>query len=190
MYLDCEAERAKQNYLELRDKYPIVMTRNIDKAKDWLKEKQRGTERVGLVAYSGGQRLRPYGIHVKSKIEPKHWFLNDKNDIRSSFYLEEVATEFDIQGLELDWVCMVWGSSLRFEDKKWIYKSFKGTKWQNINDETRRLYLKNAYRVLLTRARQGMIIFIPEGDELDQTNLPAYHNSTFRYLSEVGIEEI
>ncbi|MHC4881348.1 MAG: DUF2075 domain-containing protein [Planctomycetota bacterium] len=167
--------------------YPIVITREIERAKAWLREKARGTERHGLVASSGAYRLKPYGIHVKSKIDPPNWFLNGKEDIRSSYFLEDVATEFDIQGLELDWTCVCWDADLRFKDGQWKYKNFRGTAWNNVNDDIRRLYLKNTYRVLLTRARQGMVVFIPKGDPADHTRQPEFYDQTAEYLMQCGI---
>jgi len=174
----------------LKECYPIVITRDFDIAKKWLKEKSLGTERTGVLASSGAYRLRPYGISVKSKINPTVWFLNGKEDVRSSFYNEEIATEFDTQGLELDWICVCWDCDLVLDNKSWEYRKFKGTKWQNINQESARNYLLNAYRVLLTRARQGIIIFLPEGDELDKTRLPEYYDGVYQYLKDIGIHEI
>ena len=168
--------------------YPIVVTREIETAKQWLKERSRGTERYGIVASSGAYRLKPFGINVKEKIDPKNWFLNGKEDIRSSYFLEDVATEFDIQGLELDWTCVAWDADLRHNGTGWQFKSFRGTTWQNINNERRKLYLKNAYRVLLTRARQGMILFIPEGSVDDKTRQPDFYDKTFEYLTGLGIK--
>ena len=117
-------------------------------------------------------------------------FLNDKDDVRSSYFLEEVATEFDIQGLELDWTCVCWDGDLFFQNGQWKRRKFKGTKWQNINDIFARRYLMNAYRVLLTRARQGMVIFVPEGDLTDRTRLPEFYDGTYKYLCGLGIKEI
>jgi DUF2075 family protein len=154
-----------------------------------LRKKARGTERTGILASSGGRRLKPYGVYAKNNIDPRQWFLNNKNDVRSSFYLEDVATEFDIQGLELDWTCLCWDLDLRFDNQRWDYKEFKGTSWNNINDESKQLYLKNSYRVLLTRARQGMIVFVPEGDKRDYTRMPEYYDSIYNYLKNIGIEE-
>ena len=188
--LDNEKKRAKVLYSEIQNDYPIYLTRNIETARNWLRQKTRGSERIGLVASSGAYRLRPHGIHVKTSVDPKNWFLNDKWDIRSSHYLEEAATEFDIQGLELDWICVAWDADFRFDNTRWEYKSFRGSSWQNVNAETRRQYLKNAYRVLLTRARQGMIIFVPEGDANDITRKPEIYDSTFNFLKEVGLPYI
>ncbi|MEK6964467.1 MAG: DUF2075 domain-containing protein [Nanoarchaeota archaeon] len=188
--LDCDKEEAKLLLSELENKYPILITRNIEKAKNWLKENARGTERIGITASSGANRLKPYGICVQMKIDAKNWFLNHKDDVRSSFYLEDTATEFDIQGLELDWTCVAWDADLRFSNNKWLYKSFRGANWQNINDEERIIYLKNTYRVLLTRARQGLIIFIPKGEIKDPTRNPYFYNGTYNYLKELGIKEI
>ncbi len=185
--LDCDSTEAEKLYSEIKNNYPIFLTRNIEDAKNWLRSKARGTERCGLIASSGAYRLKPYGIQVKNKIDPKIWFLNDKNDIRSSYFLEDVATEFDIQGLELDWTCVAWDANYRYMEGQWAYKKFKGTSWQNINDETIKLYLKNTYRVLLTRARQGMIIFIPNGDDTDITRMQSFYDGTYNYLRSIGI---
>lgn len=188
--LDIEIFSAQNTLNQLRAKYPIVITRDFRKAKQWLKSKARGTERYGIVVSSQAQRLKPYCIDVKSPVDPIHWFLDGKDDVRSSYYLEDVATEFHIQGLELDWACVAWDGDFRYCSDGWIYKSFKGKKWQNINKTDRRLYLKNAYRVLLTRARQGMVIVVPDGDEEDLTRLPKFYNETYEYLQEIGFEEI
>ena len=187
--LDCDAN-ASSLIDQLNGKYPIAITRSFDLAKSWLKEKSRGTERIGILASSGGVRLKPHGINAKNDIDPRHWFLNGKNDVRSSFYLEDVATEFDIQGLELDWTCVCWDADLRFTNNGWDYKEFRGTSWNNINDKSRKLYLKNSYRVLLTRARQGMIIFVPFGDKKDFTRVPKYYDSIYNYLKNIGIKEL
>jgi len=188
--LDLNIDDAKRNYEMLKNKYPIVLTRDISKAKNWLKEKARGTERYGMIVSSQAIRLKPYAIDVKSPMDPIHWFLDDKDDIRSSYYLEDVATEFQVQGLELDWACIAWDGDFRYSSSGWKYHSFVGSKWNNINKEARRLYLKNAYRVLLTRARQGMVIVVPQGDSEDHTRQPDFYNDTFNYLAEIGLEQI
>ena len=120
-------------------------------------------------------------------MDPVNWFLEGKEDIRSSYFLEDVATEFQIQGLELDWVCITWDADLRYSSEGWKTFSFVGTKWQNIINAQRKQYLINAYRVLLTRARQGMIIVLPEGDENDSTRMPFFYDETFNYLKTLGI---
>ncbi len=186
--LDDEKPKAKELLREISSRYPIVITRDIEKAKLWLKMKARGTERYGLLASSGGIRLRPIGINVQAKIDVVNWFLNGKSDIRSSYFLEEVATEFDVQGLELDWGCIAWDADLRYGLSGWEYKSFRGTDWQNINDTSRKRYLRNAYRVLLTRARQGMVILVPRGNEDDHTRKPTFYNATFNYLQDIGFD--
>lgn len=188
--LDSKADEASLIFDQLRDDYAIVVTRSIETARQWLKSKARGGEGLGLTASSGAYRLKPYGIHVKSAIEPKTWFLNSKNDVRSAGFLEDVATEFDIQGLELDWTCIAWDANLRKVDNGWEFKNFRGTEWQNINDDIRRRYLLNTYRVLLTRARQGMIIFIPEGDESDRTRKPEFYDPVYEYFKECGVPYI
>ena len=169
-------------------KYPIALTRNFETARNWLRLKSRGSERYGLVASSNAQRLRAIGPDVRVKIDPANWFLNNNEDIRSSYSMEDVATEFDIQGLELDWVGMCWDANLRRNDDNWQLFQFKGTKWTNINDSTKQSYLINAYRVLLTRARQGMVIWVPEGDLNDHTRSCSYYDPIAEYLKDCGLE--
>ncbi|MDF2803995.1 MAG: hypothetical protein K0S61_3898 [Anaerocolumna sp.] len=188
--LDIEKDKAKELYSVLSSDYPIVLTRNISKAKEWIMNKARGSERYGLIASSGASRLKPFGIWTQSKIDARNWFLNDKDDVRSSYFLEDTATEFDIQGLELDWTVVAWDANFRFSNGKFTYHNFTGSKWQNINKQENILYLKNAYRVLLTRARQGMVIFIPEGDDRDITRVKAYYDGTYEYMKSIGIKEI
>ena len=185
--IDNEPEAARATYKSIEAAYPIYLTRDLSGARAWLRSQARGTERFGLVASSGAQRLRPEGIHIKAKIEPANWFLNDSADVRSSYYLEDVASEFAIQGLELDWVGVCWDGDFHYKDGKWVCQAFKGTKWQSVNDESRQLYLKNAYRVLLTRARQGMILFVPKGEASDRTRPSSFYDGTFEYLRSCGI---
>lgn len=143
-----------------------------------------------MMVSSQAERLKPYAIFVKSTTDPIHWFLDEKDDVRSSYYLEDVATEFDIQGLELDWSCVVWDADFRYTKDGWEHRSFVGSKWNKINKVERQMYLKNAYRVLLTRARQGMVIVVPLGDKEDSTRNPDFYDPTFRYLKEIGLTEI
>jgi hypothetical protein len=146
-------DEARQTFRLITATYPIAITRSLQAARNWLCKKARGNERFGLLASSGAYRLRPEGIHVKSSVDAPIWFLNGADDVRSSFYLEEVATEFDVQGLELDWCGVCWDADFRYSDGSFNCLSFRGTKWQKINAPERQLFLKNAYRVLLTRAR-------------------------------------
>lgn len=185
--LDLDRERAGNLLETITSRYPIVMTRDLSKAKAWLRERARGNERFGMVVSSQAQRLKPHAIDVRVDINPVHWFLHPREDVRSSFFLEDAATEFDVQGLELDWACIVWDGDFRHTQMGWQHWSFKGTRWQRINKPDRQGYLKNAYRVLLTRARQGMIVVVPAGDEADPTRLPAMYDSTFAYLQELGV---
>lgn len=177
-------------YSTLADNYPIFLTRKLEAAREWLRRSGRGTERIGLVASAGALRLRPEGIFIKSEIDATNWFLNDKGDVRSSFFLEDVATQFDIQGLELDYVGVCWDADLRYEDVGWKMHAFRGSNWQNVSSPERKKYLLNAYRVLLTRARQGMVIFIPEGSENDPTRPPTYYDGVFNYLRDCGLQQI
>lgn len=187
--LDRDIDGAREAYQTL-DKYPIVLTRSLEKAKRWLKEHARGTERYGMIVSSQAERLKPLAIDVRFKPDVVHWFLDDANDVRSSFYLEDVATEFDVQGLELDWSCVVWDGDFRYTPSGWSHHSFCGDKWQNINKPERKAFQKNAYRVLLTRARQGMVLVVPEGNSEDPTRNPAYYDSTYKYLKDIGIQTI
>ena len=188
--LDLEADSARENLRSIQENYPIILTRDIDRAKNWLRQRARGSERYGMVVSSQAYRLKPYSIDIRAKSNPVHWFLNGKDDVRSSYYLEDVVTEFDVQGLELDWVCMAWDADFRYAEDKWENWSFRGNKWQRIKKSERQAYQKNAYRVLLTRARQGMVLFIPKGDDDDHTRPKKYYDSTYRYLRGLGIREI
>jgi hypothetical protein len=184
------ALHAERILSEIDKKFPIRLTRDFNIAKDWLRKKKKGTERIGLVGSSGGRRLRPLGIDVKNEITAEDWFLNDSTDVRSSNYLELVATEFDIQGLEIDYVCLAWDINFYFKNGEWNYQFFEGTKWKGINSEIDKSYLRNAYRVLMTRARQGLIIFIPFGESLDPTRPKELYDSTYNFLIECGIQKI
>lgn len=188
--LDRDDKKASTEFGTLANRYPIVVTRNLDSARSWIRTQARGTERFGLVASSRAQRLKPHAIDIRVDVDPVQWFLNERDDTRSSYYLEDAATEFQVQGLELDWACVTWDADLRLTSSGWSYHDFRGSRWQNIRNEFNRSYLKNAYRVLLTRARQGMVIFVPPGDGGDPTRDPSYYDSTFNYLSGLGIPVI
>ena len=188
--LDIDTQSARALLKKFRDKYPIVLTRDLNKAKEWVQSQCKGTMRYGLLASSGALRLKPEGIFVKNDISVANWFLNDKDDVRSSYYLEDVVTEFDIQGLELDYTIVAWDADFRFENNEWHYYIFSGTRWNNVKLASKQNYLKNSYRVLLTRARQGMVIFIPKGSDDDKTRLKKYYNGIFEYLKSIGITVI
>lgn len=188
--LDLEKAAARETLTNVGQKYPIVLTRDLAKAKQWLKQQARGSERYGIVVSSGAERLKPHAIHVNCPMDPIHWFLDGPEDTRSSFYLEDVATEFHVQGLELDWACVTWDADFRYAKNGWEHRSFRGDRWNNINKPERKTYLKNAYRVLLTRARQGMVIVVPAGDAEDPTRKPEFYDPTFQYLREIGFTAI
>jgi len=188
--LDQEDSEATTTLSEIGERFPIVLTRDLFKAKSWLKSKARGSERYGMLVSSQAYRLKPHGIDVRPQIDPVHWFLNGKDDVRSSYYLEDVATEFQAQGLELDWACVTWDADFRHTQNGWEHWSFRGEKWSRILKPERQNYLKNAYRVLLTRARQGMVIVVPEGSPEDHTRRSEYYDSTFNYLRTLGLPEI
>ena len=170
--------------------YPIYITRDLEKAKDQLRQWARGSERIGLVASSNAIRLKPSGIFVKGEIDPTLWFLKGKSDIRSSHYLEDVATEFDVQGLEIDWVGVCWDANFRVEDGKWITYNFSGSKWQSVHDLEKQKYIANSYRVLLTRGRQGIVIFVPDGNDADPTRKKTFYDQTYDFLKICGIDEL
>ncbi|KEI16573.1 hypothetical protein Z959_09545 [Clostridium novyi B str. ATCC 27606] len=188
--LDVDKDKAKELYTHFNKDYPICITRDLEAAKKWVQEKAKGSQRYGMTASSGAKRLRKYGVWVQNKVDAPKWFLNGKDDVRTSYFLEETATEFDIQGLELDWTIVCWDANLRFYNNHFEFYNFNGTKWQNVNKEDNILYLKNAYRVLLTRARQGFVIFVPTGDENDVTMQPEFYNGIYNYFKDIGIEEL
>ena len=213
--LDVNIKEAKEQFEILIKNYPVVLTRDLDKAKKWLRSKARGSERYGLLVSSQAYRLRPLSIDVRCKPDTVHWFLDDITDIRSSMFLEDVATEFDVQGLELDWAGVVWDGDMIYDpehealskkDRKnknliqdsWTHRSFNGGMWQNIASDMRRMYQINAYRVLLTRARQGMVICVPRGNAAknidgsfqDPTRIPLFYDGTYNYLRSLGVRDI
>ena len=185
--LDCEVDGARELLAEVLQHYPMAVTRNLAAAKRWIREHARGSERYGLVASSQAARLKPHAIDIRVDVDPVQWFLNDAGDTRSSYYLEDAATEFQIQGLELDWTCMAWDADLRFSPAGWGHHQFRGMRWERVKNADRQRYLVNAYRVLLTRARQGMVIFVPTGSPSDPTRHPGFYDATFRYLSGLGL---
>jgi hypothetical protein len=185
--LDLELEQACQSLEQIFQRYPIVLTRSLPMARRWLRQQARGSERYGIVVSSHAQRLKPHAIDVRAPVDPIHWFLDGKEDVRSSYYLEDVATEFHVQGLEVDWACVTWDGDFRHTKAGWEHWSFVGDRWNRIRKPDRQQYLKNAYRVLLTRARQGMVIVVPEGDPADPTRKSEFYDSTFDYLRQIGL---
>lgn len=185
--LDSNRGDALASWTSIVERYPIVLTRDLKAAKAWLRQKARGSERYGLVVSSQAQRLKPEAIDVRVDIDPVHWFLHPSTDVRSSYYLEDAATEFHVQGLELDWSCMVWDADFRRARGDWEHWEFRGDRWQRIRKLERQAYLKNAYRVLLTRARQGTVIVVPDGDTADPTRDPKFYDETFDYLRSLGV---
>jgi hypothetical protein len=188
--LDLQPVEAQTTLENIKGKYPIVLTRDLVKAKQWLKAQARGSERYGIVVSSQAERLKPHAIDVKSPVDPIHWFLDGKDDVRSSYYLEDVVTEFQVQGLELDWACVTWDADFQYSPKGWEHFSFVGDRWNRIRKPERQIYLKNAYRVLLTRARQGMVIVVPLGDKEDHTRNSDFYDPIFEYLAGIGFEVI
>ena len=193
-------------YDEIKERYPIVLTRDMAKARKWLHDKVRGSERTGVLVTKEAARFKPLAIHILPADEENavHWFLEDKTDTRSSNYLEDAATEIQVQGLELDYTCLLWDADMRCDNGRWHFYSFNGnTKWNeqigdNESKQEKIKYMLNAYRVLLTRARVGMVICVPYGNPNktpsgfweDSTRLPEYYDGTYQYLKSIGIVEI
>ena len=190
--LDNTPDKAKETLRQISNKYPIYITRDYQVAKKWVKKQVRGSQRCGVLASSSAQRLKPEGIYVSKDIDVKNWFLAPSNDLRSSNMLEIVASEFKVQGLEVDWAIVCWDADLRRNEKKWDYYSFRGTNWMHRNKEEQKRYLLNSYRVLLTRARQGMVLFVPKGvdEEEDSTRNHEYYDEIYDYLCSCGIKEL
>lgn len=204
--LSMDEEGAASIYAEIKENYPLVITRDMEKAKAWLHGKVRGNERTGVLITKESARYKPLGIHVlpSGDDDAVHWFLEDKIDTRSSNYLEDAATEIQVQGLELDYTCLLWDADMRYDNGQWRFYKFNGkTAWKELigdteNKQDQMKYMLNAYRVLLTRARAGMVLCVPEGNSQktpngfweDNTRLPEYYDSTYHYLKRIGIEEI
>jgi hypothetical protein len=189
--LSGQKDTARAELAAIQAQFPIFITRSVEDAKRWIRGRARGTERTGLLASSGARRLKPLGITMDNQIDPCMWFLNKACDVRSSFYLEAAASEFDVQGLELDWAMIVWDGDLIYQPNgEWRFRTFSGTKWQEIHNEAARRYRLNAYRVLLTRARQGIVIVVPEGDAKDPTRDARFYDPTWNYLLEVGLPQL
>jgi len=187
--LDLKVADASETLKSL-DKYPIVLTRSLDAAKIWLRRHTRGSQRCGLLASSKAERLKSISVNVRYQPKFINWFLEDERDIRSSNRLEDTLTEFKVQGLEIDWAAVIWDIDMPLgKDGEWQhYYIHGGTKWNRIKKPVNQAYQLNAYRVLLTRARQGMVIVVPEGDVTDPTRNPALYDSVFNYLKLIGIK--
>lgn len=191
--LDNKPEEAKNTYNEIFGRYPVYLTRDINKAKKWAKGQVRGSQRCGVLASSSAQRLKPEGIYVPTEIDVKNWFLAPSSDLRSSNMMEVVASEFKVQGLEIDWAVVCWDADLRRKSRnEWDHYSFRGTKWYHRKQPMQQRYLVNSYRVLLTRARQGMVIFVPRGvdEDEDSTRNSKYYDDIYEYLLSCGIKEL
>lgn len=186
-----DVEQARRLYTHISASYPLAITRDIGAARDWVRKRARGTERTGLLASAAAYRLKPDAIDVRVKINPIHWFLGSPDDTRSSNFLEDAGTEFDVQGLELDWACVTWDADVRASrGHGWDFRRFRGNAWCQVKQAHTRQYMLNAYRVLLTRARQGMVIYVPTGSARDQTRQAAFYDPTFEYLRSLGLSEL
>jgi hypothetical protein len=182
---------ANEHLAPISNSFEIRITRSLEAAKTWVRQRARGTERYGLLASSGARRLKPLGIFAGAmKGNECNWFLDDDQDVRSSYYLEDAASEFEVQGLELDWAIVVWDGDLIHNGDGWLFRSFKGSDWQTIRKEQDQRYRLNAYRVLLTRARQGVSIVVPEGHPSDRTRLPKFYDPTWTFLQAIGLDTL
>lgn len=192
--LDNNPKRAMEIYQQIKEKYPVYITRDYAQAKNWVRAQVRGSQRSGVLACSSAQRLKPEGIYVPTDIDVKNWFLAPSSDLRSSNMLEVVASEFKVQGLEIDWAIVCWDADLRRSNNgaEWDHYSFRGTRWNKRNKPEQKRYLINSYRVLLTRARQGMVLFVPRGvdPEEDPTRDASFYNGIYNYLLSCGIKEL
>ena len=195
--IDVDVDEARRLYAQITEhnadgsmKYPILLTRDLTKAKQWVKDVSLGTERYGIVASSGAKRLRADGVIVPKDIEVEKWFLNDKDDVNSSYFMEVAVSEFKIQGLEIDYAVVAWEGDFRFVNGEFTYNGFSGSSWSKVNKKIDQDYLKNSYRVLLTRSRQGFIIYVPKGSDEDATRNPAFYDETYAYLKSIGVVEI
>lgn len=188
-------------YNVVNNNYPFVITRSMEKARAWLRKKARGSERTGILVSKVAARFKPLAVKILDKGDENaiHWFLEDKTDVRASNYLEDAATEIQVQGLELDYACVLWDADLQYSKHGWKYYKFNGRdKWIDETNKENQRYMLNAYRVLMTRARQGLVICIPEGNNNktpegfmeDPTRAPEYYDSTYQYLKNIGIQEI
>ena len=189
-------------YQDVKQKgYPIVLTRDMERARTWLRKQARGSQQTGVLVTKVAARFKPLAVHILGQGDENavHWFLEDKTDIRSSNYLEDAATEIQVQGLELDYACVLWDADMRCENGRWLYYKFNGkNKWNPENNKENQKYMLNAYRVLLTRARQGIVICVPTGNDRlgsdgfpeDPTRLPEFYDGTYKYLKSLGLEEI
>ena len=192
--LDNDPDQAKYIYELISERYPVYITRDFQFAKKWVRNQVRGSQRCGVMACSSAQRLKPEGIYVPTEIDVKNWFLAPSDDLRSSNMLEIVASEFKVQGLEIDWGIVCWDADLRRNQQGngWEHYTFRGTRWNKRNKPEQKRYLENSYRVLLTRSRQGMVIFVPDGvdAEEDATRDRNYYDGIYEYLKSCGIEEL
>lgn len=195
--LEPDAEKARKHFPDSRE-FPLVMTRNLEAAKAWLQARTDGdaAKRCGLLATSEDQRFRAHGLEnstgFRSGFSFENWFLAPPGDVRSSFMLEVPATEFECQGLELDWVGVCWGGDLtpNTEFIEWEYRKFRGSGWQNCHSNIDQTYIRNRYRVLLTRARGGMVIWVPPGSPGDPTRDPVRFDRTYELLKNAGVTDL
>jgi hypothetical protein len=184
------------NSLRITERFPVFLSRDLSEVKANLRLHCRGNSRLGLVGSSGAQRLRSEGLEPSSSFHAEypweHWYLAEPTDVRSSNQCEVFATEFEIQGLELDWIGVCWGGDFVWsnEHQTWQLRNFRpgsANRWINIKNADKSAFRRNAYRVLLTRARQGMILFVPKGSNDDPTTCPEDCNATADYLIRCGV---
>ncbi len=184
--------------LRISERFPMFLSRSLDETRLKLQQQGIGIERCGLVGSSGAARLRAEGLEPNSSFHAdypwEHWYLAQESDVRSSHRCEVFATEFEIQGLELDWIGLCWGGDFVWDPSRgWQLRALRHgnqTKWTAIKNEEKKIYRRNAYRVLLTRARKGMVIFVPRGNANDPTNSPEEFDRTAQYLIRCGVTQL
>jgi len=193
--LDGDAGTA--NAMNIAEKFPLFLTRNLQVMRSKLRHESLGESRFGLVGSSEAERLRAEGLEPSGSFHRdypwQHWYLADRSDVRSSYFCEVFATEFEIQGLELDWIGVCWGGDLIWDGTNWRERKFWKTgtpRWIYTKSESEKQYRRNAYRVLLTRARQGTVLFVPSGDEKDPTRSPLEMDRTAKFLLQCGVRSL
>lgn len=179
---------------------PVYLTRDLGAARSWLVAHARGNRRAGLVASSGAARIRADGVETPTfqflrGIDYVKWFLEPAGDHRSSNQLEVALSEFEMQGLEIDLCALLWGGDLVFPEGQVIARTLRGRKWCAVGGsgdpqasaDDPRTRIQNKYRVLLTRFRKAMTIFVPLGSVDDPTRAPSDFDSVYRYLLRCGV---
>ena len=193
--LSGDPDRAAQVAAQL-GAYPITLTRSLQACRGWLKQNTRGQRRAGLLASSKASRLLAEGLGASLTVEDKnricHWYLKPIGDYRSSNSLEVTANEYTCQGLELDFAGICWGGDFMRanDDRNWSFRKLRSTSWNRVHNKNDRRFILNKYRVFLTRAREGMVLFVPHGDLADNTRPPMHYDKLAEYLVSCGAQPL